>query len=238
VQNEKLNIHQPRFILTTAESLDGHTRKIINDLFTGELLDVYACTEAGILATECPKHNGLHVLAYKTIIEIVDDNNKILPPGQYGNVIVTDLHNTAFPLIRYSGMGDIAGYKHEKCQCKLTALPLLKSIEGRRIDSFILPGNKIIHPFKLTIIMQDVPGVNKFQIRQEKIDEIRILIVKSSSESANRLSMNDNHEYMNLQKKFLAVLGNDVTVKFDFVDEIPRQENSHKIPPVVSLVNK
>ncbi|MRR17550.1 MAG: phenylacetate--CoA ligase family protein [Deltaproteobacteria bacterium] len=238
VQAEKIRIHQPKLLLTTGETHDGHTRKVISDTFTGELLDGYAATETGVVAIECPAHHGLHVLGYKAIIEIVDDGGNLLPPGEIGNVIVTDLKSGAFPLIRYSGMGDIAGYHpggREGCRCHLSALPRLSRIEGRRIDSIILPDQTVIHPFKLTLLMQDIPEISKFQIRQEKRDEVVVLIV-ASLERGGRIS-SDAPAWINLKDRLASVLGNDVAVNIKFVDEIPRHEHSHKIPTVVSLVH-
>ncbi|MEE9910526.1 MAG: AMP-binding protein [Deltaproteobacteria bacterium] len=233
-----MKLHQPKLLFTTGESHDGHTRKIIRQVFAGELLDGYAATETGVMAVECPRHNGLHVLDYKTIIEIADDDGRLLPPGQSGNVIVTDLNNMAFPIIRYSGMGDIAGYKPDRCDCHLKALPLLSRIEGRKIDAVILPGKKVIHPYKLTLLMQNVPGVNKFQIRQEKEDQMTVLIVKDSAKTTGGLSTGDDAHYQLLKSRFQAVLGDDMIVKFEFVDDIPRRENSHKFQTVVSMVRE
>lgn len=237
VQAEKIKIHQPKLLFTTGESHDGHTRRIIKDTFTGELLDGYAATETGVMAIECPEHNGLHVLEYKAVIEIVDDDGHFLPPGQSGNVIVTDLNNMAFPIIRYSGMGDIAGYKPQqgKCTCNLSALPRLSRIEGRKIDSIILPDNTVIHPYKLTLLMQDNPDIKKFQIRQEKKDEIKVLIEADSHGGEVAFS---ESAALNLQNRFRTVVGKDVQVKIEFVADIPRSENSHKLPTVISLVHR
>lgn len=237
-QEKKLTLHQPKILLTSGESQDAHTRKIIKDTFTGALLDCYISTEAGVMAAECLKHNGLHVLSYKSIVEITDDHYKAVPVGKTGNVVVTDLNNLAFPVIRYAGMGDIAGYKPEKCDCHLKNLPLLTRIEGRKVDSFVLPGNKVIHPFMLTLLMQDVPGVKKFQIRQEKKTEIKILIVKYPSPSSGEVAARHNPSNEKLKARFQSIVGKEVKVLFEYVADIPRKNDSHKFQTVVSLVQK
>lgn len=237
-QEKKLTLHQPKILLTSGESQDVHTRKIIKDTFAGALLDCYISTEAGVMAAECLKHNGLHVLSYKSIVEITDDHYKAVPVGQTGNVVVTDLNNLAFPVIRYAGMGDIAGYKTEKCDCHLKNLPLLTRIEGRKVDSFVLPGNKVIHPFMLTLLMQDVPGVKKFQIRQEKKTEIKILIVKYPSPSSGEVAAGHSPSNEKLKARFQSIVGKEVKVLFEYVADIPRKNDSHKFQTVVSLVQK
>ncbi len=238
VQEKKIPIHQPKILVTSGESQDAHTREIISRTFTGTLLDCYMSTEAGAMACECLKHNGLHVLAYKTIVEILDDRHNVVPVGQNGNVVVTDLNNLVFPIIRYAGMGDISGYKQERCTCHLRNFPLLTRIEGRKVDSVVLPDNKVIHPFKLTLLMQDVPDIKKFQIRQEKMNEIKILIVRNQPQSSegDRLRINPIHEQ--LKDRFQYILGKDIKVMFEYVTDIPRKENAHKFQTVVSLINK
>ncbi len=237
VQAEQIKIHQPALLMTTGESHDDHTRKIIGQTFAGELIDGYAATETGVIAVECPRHNGLHVLDYRAIVEIVDDEGRPAPPGQSGNVVVTDLVNRAFPLIRYSGMGDIAGYRPGRCTCGLRALPLLDRIEGRKIDSILLPDNRIVHPYRLTLLVQDLPGVQKFQIRQETQDEILVLIVRDPAGAREASSAEDLPPYRELKKRLQDVLGGGMTVRLRFVDDIPRSENSHKYQTVVSLVH-
>ena len=174
---------------------------------------------------------------YRAIIEIVDDEGRPVPPGQSGNVVATDLVNRAFPLIRYSGMGDIAGYRPGRCTCGLRALPLLDRIEGRKIDSILLPDNRIVHPYRLTLLVQDLPGVQKFQIRQETQDEILVLIVRDPAGAREASSAEDLPPYRELKKRLQDVLGGGMTVRLRFVDDIPRSENSHKYQTVVSLVH-
>lgn len=233
-QAEGILVHQPRLLFTTGESHDDHTRKIIRDVFKGEVLDGYASTETGIMAVECPMHSGLHVIDYKILMEIVDDRHCLVPPGRSGNVIVTDLNNLMLPVIRYAGLGDISAYRPEPCTCPRKALPLLSRVEGRKMDAFILPGNKVLHPFHLTTLMLDVADIRKFQIRQEKKDEIRVLIVRQPV----RDKVSGDHEYAKLKERFHALVGSDVSVRFEFVDDICRDESSHKIPTVVSLVRQ
>jgi phenylacetate-CoA ligase len=236
-KEKKIALHQPKLLISSGESQDAHTRRIIQEAFNGVLLDTYISTEAGVMASECLKHNGLHVLSYKTIIEITDDRHQVLPDGQTGNVVVTDLNNLTFPVIRYDGMGDISGYRKERCDCHLKHLPLLARIEGRKVDSVVLPDNQVIHPFKLTLLMQDVPGIKKFQIRQEKKNEIRILMVKNASRTADTKAIDDLF-WEKLKNRFQSIVGRGVSVRFEDVPDIPKKDNSHKFQTVVSLIHK
>lgn len=241
IQNKKIKIFQPKILVLTAEMLDKPTRKLFSTFFNDtEFFDLYGTTEGG-RAIECNNHNGLHILAWNNVIEILDQYGKRLPNGSSGRIIFTNLYSKATPIIRYSGLGDIAALSTEPCSCG-SNLPLLKRIEGRLIDSIILKNNKIVHPFNLTLALQNISGIYKYQIRQEKINKIRILIVENQvpnmDNDVSYLFEEDNGYKKKIINRFKNILGEDVDIFFEKVDDIPIDSNSHKFRTVVSTVQK
>jgi len=230
---EKVQVHQPKLIISGGELLDGHTKKTIERVFHGEIINSYGTTEAGFIAQECLRHEGLHI-AWNVIVELVEDG-KPVPHGSPGQVVVTDLNRFATPIIRYSGLGDIAVMKEGEGSCRFKS-SLLELIEGRMVDSVILQDGKIIHPYTLTLLMQDIPSVAKFQIVQEKMNEIRILIVKERliGASFDKESKIENE----IIRRFKEVLGNGVNVQVQNVYDIPRPYGSHSHATVISLVKR
>ena len=99
------------------------------------------------------------------------------PPGEVGEVVVTDLNNFCMPFIRYR-IGDLAVAMDpdETCPCG-RGLPRLGRIEGR-VQSMILgaagrvvPGSLFLHLFKdynhairQFQVVQDVPGAVTLKI--------------------------------------------------------------------------
>lgn len=238
-RQNNIKVHQPVLISTGAECLDAHTREIIEKTFKCKLIDCYVSTEGGVMAGECFEHNGLHTIPYKSVIEIVDDAGNPLPAGEHGSVILTDLVNMATPIIRYSGMGDLSGYKKERCSCKLKNFPLLERIDGRKADTVVLPGNKVINPFKLVHVMDHKRGVAKFQIRHEKMDELKILIVKDTSPEAEEVEFSPGCPvYEQITGELREVTGEGVEIKIELVDDIWRKEGSHKYQLVYSLFHQ
>lgn len=241
IQNNKIKIFQPKIIITTAEMFDKTTRELLSSIFTySEFYDLYGTTEGG-RAIECKNHNGLHILSWNNVFEILDKNGRLLPNGTSGRIIFTNLYSKATPIIRYSGLGDLAVMSNEPCSCG-SSLPLLKRIEGRLIDSIILKNNKIVHPFHLTLLLQDISGIYKYQIRQEEINKIRILIVENKiPNTVNDVSylFEENNEYKKkIIKRFKDILGEDVYIFFEKVDDIPLDSGSHKFRRVVSTVSR
>lgn len=119
-------------IVTTAEQVFPHDRKILEDVFRAGLFDQYGCGECNGAAYECACHSGLHVAAEHCVIEIVGDKGEQLPPGETGRIALTNLDNEAFPFIRYLN-GDEAALISEACPCG-RGLPLMTPIAGRTVD--------------------------------------------------------------------------------------------------------
>ena len=212
VRENRLKLAKPKLIVTVGETMDPPTRKMIEETFECEILDAYGSTEVGLIGVECHRHSGIHLAPWKVIVEIVDENGMPVPPGVPGRVLVTDLFSRATPIIRYSGLGDIATLKKGYCSCGAKT-PVLERVEGRFVDSIILPNRKIIHPFSLTLALQDIPFVNKFQIRQEKIDKIDILIVKEKNVDAKKASFAKGSPLWNkIIGRYRKILGDRVKI--------------------------
>ncbi|MFC1813431.1 phenylacetate--CoA ligase family protein [Thermodesulfobacteriota bacterium] len=235
-KEKRIKIHQPTLIMLCGENLDTPLRDSIKTTFGSELLDFYASTELGHIASECLEHQGMHLFPWKVITEILNNKGDEAPAGTPGRVIVTDLFSKATPIIRYSGLNDYAVRKKELCSCGRSS-PLLERIEGRIVDSILLPDKKIIHPFKVTTALEDIPHISKFQIRQERMDYIKILIVKDSIEKAKNVSFDpDSTIGKKIIRRFNRILNNQVKIDIETVEDIPKVPGSHKYATVLSLV--
>ena len=100
-QDGRLNI-APRMVAVTGEALPAGLRHRVADAWGSELFDTYGSTETMATAGECYAHTGMHIEEDAVIVEVVDDENRVLPPGTTGSaVLVTCLLNETLPLIRY-----------------------------------------------------------------------------------------------------------------------------------------
>lgn len=81
-----------------------------------ELFSTYASTEMQTAFTECEYGKGGHHQAGLLYFEILDENNRSLPAGHYGELTITTLGVEAMPLIRYK-TGDICTYVDSPCSC-------------------------------------------------------------------------------------------------------------------------
>ena len=232
-----LPVHSAKLLFVGSELIDNHSRKLLQEAFQAKLIEHYGSEEAGTVAVGCPNGDGLHILWRVNVVEILDGRDDVLA-GMPGQVVVTNLLNTATPIIRYEGMGDMATIAPDPCSCKAHS-PVLQVIDGRMVDSFILPDGRIVHPFRLTIPMEHVPGIWKYQIRQERPDFVRALIVTHEQCTVDADTPKDAEMFQRIIFGLGEILGDGVKVEVTLVDELPQVAGSrHKFKPVISLVNR
>lgn len=211
-----------KVIFVTSERLYDHQRQAMESAFGCPVANGYGGRDAGFIAHQCPS-GGMHITAEDIIVEIVDGQGKVLPPGQEGEVVVTHLATRDFPFIRYR-TGDVAVLDDRPCSCG-RGLPLIKEIQGRATDFVVAADGTIMHGLALIYVIRDLPGVENFRIVQESITRTRIELVTNPAFSDEGMAL--------IRDGFRQRLGAKVEIIIDRVQEIPR-EKSGKYRYVVS----
>ncbi|MFI5176755.1 MAG: phenylacetate--CoA ligase family protein, partial [Terriglobia bacterium] len=120
----------PRVVATGGDLLARSQREQIEAAWRGRWFDRYASGEAGVLASECVHHRGLHLYEDLIIVEVVDQDNRLVPPGKPGTrVLVTALNKYTQPLIRYE-LSDLVRLSADPCPCG-RSLRLIEELQGR-----------------------------------------------------------------------------------------------------------
>lgn len=161
-----------RTVMTIGEPVPFDLRQAVAALGV-RLHDAYSAQETGYIASECGR-GKLHVHAESVIVEIVDEGNRPCPPGQFGRVLVTSLHNYSTPLMRYE-IGDRAAWGSE-CRCGLPH-PVLESVEGRVLPALALPGGGMRNPMQLLVDVRRIGAVSQFQIEERAPGLLRVHVV-------------------------------------------------------------
>ena len=213
-----------RVVFVTSERLYDDQRATISRVFGCQVANGYGGRDAGFIAHECP-HGGMHLTAEDIVVEIVDREGRVLPPGEAGEIVATHLATRDFPFIRYR-TGDVAVMDDRACACG-RGLPMLKEIQGRTTDFVVAADGTVLHGLALIYILRDLPGVRQFKIVQETLHATRILIVGDDSFDPGCVPA--------IQAKTRARLGEQVQVTVELVAEIP-PERSGKYRYVVSHV--
>ncbi|MDI1315337.1 hypothetical protein [Prosthecobacter sp.] len=135
LKTDQLNLPRMKQAVTWSETLTLKARSRISAAFQAPVMDNYACGECMFMTNGCPTGTGAHVNADWIILEVVDEQNRPVPPGQLGHkVLMTNLANTVQPFIRYE-IGDRLVMATEPCGCG-NKLPRIETIIGRAADFF------------------------------------------------------------------------------------------------------
>lgn len=163
-----------REVSTFGELLEQNVKSACKSNWGVSVSDLYSSEEMGIIGFSCPYGEHYHVMDENVLVEIVGDNDKPLPKGQPGRIIVTQLKNLVMPLLRYD-IGDI-GVECESSECHLN-LPILKSIEGRRRNLVKLPSGDMFHPVFDEEKILAIANIKQYQVIQKSLEEIQINIL-------------------------------------------------------------
>jgi phenylacetate-CoA ligase len=170
-------------IISSAEMLPPEERRVVEEAFGDVVFDRYGCEEVGLVASECPAHDGLHVAAEGVHLELLEGSG-----GEPGRVIVTDLLNRATPLLRYD-IGDLATSAAGPCACG-RGLPRIGRVVGRTSDILHSPEGKRISGISLLdTVTIHIPGFRQVQVVQDAVDELTFSVVKDARFSEASLRM-------------------------------------------------
>lgn len=195
---------------TTAGTLHPSMRQAMHAAFGVEPHNRYGCREMNLIACDCNKHHGLHVLDLDKVVEIIGAKGKPALPGEIGRIIVTDLHNFGMPWIRYE-IGDLAvASPVNQCDCG-RGLSLIDQITGRDVDVIYSPGGHFIDGEFFTHLFYGFPGVVKFQVVQETLKHLLIAIIPDDEAPVDL-------EW--LRKEILRLADPDFDIDFQLVSEI------------------
>ncbi|PUZ30361.1 phenylacetate-CoA ligase [Chitinophaga costaii] len=130
--------------------------KKITDHWNIQLYSTYASTEMQAAFTECKAGNGGHHHPELLYVELLDEHNQPVAPGQDGEVTITTLGVEGMPLLRYK-TGDICRYEAAPCSCGRHTLRLSPVI-GRKKQMIKYKGTTLYPPalFDLLSDMQEV----------------------------------------------------------------------------------
>ncbi len=223
IEQNHLSICPIKAVFTTGEKLQPQYRYKIQQVFHAPVFDGYGASDGGVSAHECYMHEGLHIGEEHCIVEIVNNEGMVVPDGEIGHVVSTDLNNYVFPFLRYK-VGDLAFIKSSLCSCgrKHRLLGEVIGREGRAIY------NKQGRPFSSIVLdnmmFKDLDfhteecqrlyeRMEQFQIRQDKKGDLTILIkpVNPDEELSTFSYIIDNFQ------SFFP----DSIVELRFVDSIP-----------------
>ena len=180
----------PRQFCTAAETLTQDVRDLARETWGAAVLNAYGATEANLIGIECPWAAGLHVPEDLLVLEVVDENDRPVPPGVAGHkVLITTLFNRTMPFIRYE-LSDLVTVAEGPCPCGRPHLRLA-SVQGRREDILSLPasngGRVSVHAIELQIPLNRMPEVRQFQVSPRPAGLLVRVVLRDTASTAEVL---------------------------------------------------
>ena len=170
--------------IITSELLTSENRFLLSKGFGTLIINEYGISEAGGITAFQDKNMNWKLSTESQYLEIVDDNNNLVPVGNDGNILITDLYNKAMPFIRYK-VGDIGRL------IKKDNTFYLDHLIGRINDTIRLPNGKKSPGLTFYYIskstLEKTGIIKEFIVRQTKIDTFIFEIVSDRDLTKNEI---------------------------------------------------
>ncbi len=214
----------PEAGLTNSEPLGDDARADMVNAWSASVSNQWGSTEAGIHAVQCSMSRGLHLAEDCIILERVDaDNRPVADSEPAEQILVTNLTNLAFPIIRYA-MNDVIDYLPQSCACGCR-FRLIDSVAGRADDAFTY-GDVSVAPIVFRHVLGRFPSVTEYQVRQTERGANVDVVGESSDEHAIAAG---------LVEGLLAAGLPDPDVTLAYVSRIARNPGTGKLRRFVPL---
>ena len=212
--------------IVTSEMLFDDDKILLEKQYGVPVINEYGASELDLIAFQNLKGEW-QVNSETLFVEILDNNNNVLPYGEEGKIVITSLYNKAEPFIRYE-IGDIGVLSKESTIQK----PILEKLIGRTNDIAILPSGKkaagLTFYYITKSIIEDNGNVKEFIIEQHKKDTFKVIYVSSSeiSEAKKIIIINEMETY----------LEKGLNINFERKNQLQRSK-SGKLKQFSSLIN-
>lgn len=203
-------------VMSTGEPLYDHQRRLFVDAFKVPVFDMYGSRETGNTGCECEAHDGRHIAMETQYVEFVDQVGRPVPYGQEGEMLITDLTNHAFPLIRYR-INDYGIPLDRQCTCG-RGLMMMDKVVGRLSDDIWGPdGTRHLgHVFGIAITAEG-PPIGQTQVIQRGLTDFLVRITDKPQPTP------DVFDYIRAQMR--RILKADVAVTIEVVPRLPQEKS-------------
>ena len=155
---------------------------------------------------------------------MVDEAGDDLPPGERGEIVISNLVNRGTVLLNYR-LGDLGALSGEPCRCGRT-FPVLAELSGRTADYLLLPDGRRLHSYAVWPILSHEPAFLQYQLIQRRLEEFTLRIAPRPRSDVRTV-------VAGVIPRLRRLLG-DVRIEVEF-DEPPLAGSGEKRRAVVSL---
>ena len=196
-------------IIPISETMPEPVRRTLEKQFDCPVRAWYSNEENGIMGLQNEDDEGYRIDTETYYYEILKmDSDEPAEPGELGRIVITDLFNYAFPILRYdNGDTAVATRKEKNGRYRL----YLDELYGRRSDLIYDCEGKAVTPYIITNNLWDIEGVKQYRFIQEDVKDYTIWL-------------NGDPQKMNQEEilgRIRPYLGEEARIRVELVDEIP-----------------
>lgn len=205
-------------VFTTAEKLHDYQKEQIEKMFGCKVFDYYGSNEQSIFIFTC-KEGRLHTADATGLLEVLDEDNTPVKPGEVGSMVVTSLTSHFMPLIRYK-IGDACQVsENQNCECGNGGL-IIDDIIGRDEDIFKTVDGRYITRF--SVVLKYLP----FEVIESQIvlsnKKMKILLYYVAYEVLPK------SVFIDFENNLILKVGNKYRIEYKKVDEITKTSRGKK----------
>lgn len=210
VRRKNKTLPSLKICIAGSEALGDDVRSAVQEYMNCDIISQYADEECGILRQEAisgePDRFYLNHASYK--FEVLKMNsNEPADYGELGRIVITDLTNRAFPIIRYD-TGDIAVM--ERADHLSAGYPYFSALYGRRLDLIYNVNGEPVHPMVLNRVMKNFGNIIQWQFIQ-----------KSEKGYALKLNVSGEVDEDGIIQELRKYFGNEAKIDIEYVSDIP-----------------
>ncbi len=195
-------------ITPISEAMPPEVRKQLKRQFDCTVSSVYGAEEFGTIGVQMKGEDPYYMDTSGVYLEVLKmEEDTPAADGELGRLVITDLYNYAFPLIRYEN-GDVVVRKTEKIQGG-GYRQFFTRIYGRRSDLLYDTEGEPVSPFLITNKMWGIKNISQWKFIQTGEKSYRFVINGEQADEAYIRSLISEE------------LGKDAEISFSYVDEIP-----------------
>ena len=201
--------------VVTSEMLFDDDKLLLETQFGLPVINEYGASELDLIAFQNTKDEW-QVNSETLFLEILDENDTVLPYGKEGRIVITSLYNKAHPFIRYD-IGDIGILSKDSTITK----PILKKLIGRTNDIVVLPSGKkaagLTFYYITKSVIENDGNVSEFIVEQTHLDTFKISYVSKTELS--------EVEKLKIKNEVINYLEPNITINFERVKQLKRSKS-------------
>ncbi len=199
-----------RSITPGSEMTLPYIRKQLEEQFGCAVNCIYGTEEFGTIGVQLTGRDEYYIDTTGVIPEVIKmDSDEPAEDGELGRLVITDLHNYGFPLIRYEN-GDTVVRRTEAMPGGRYKL-YFTQIYGRKIDVVYDTKGEPLSPYLLVNKMWGIEHVTQWKFIQLDRDKYRFQI------NGDKDKIDEGY----ITGLFKDDLGEGAVISFEYVDEIP-----------------